>query len=88
MNILIVEDDAFLAEKIADVFRSKVISNRVKVLHTYLEFLVELPIIGSYDIVLTDLKLAQQSKELGGYKIIRHIREKNSKLPIVVISSF
>ena len=57
MNILIVEDDVFLAERIGDVFRSKVISNRVKIVHSYLSFSEQVPILSSYDIILTDLSL-------------------------------
>gem|GEM_PF-3802452 len=34
MNILIIEDDEFLAEKIKNIFESKVITNRVCILHS------------------------------------------------------
>jgi len=89
MNILIIEDDVFLAKKIGEIFQSKVISNRVKIVHSFLEFLEELSSVSSYDIVLTDLKLSDKSTtELCGYKIIRLIREKRVKIPIVVISGF
>lgn len=88
MNILIIEDDVFLAGKIGKVFESKVIVNRIRIVHSFIEFLDELCIIGSYDIVLTDLKLSDHQEEYCGYKIIRAIREKKMKMPIVVISSF
>lgn len=88
MNILIIEDDVFLAGKIWKIFESKVIANRVKILHSFTEFLDELSIISSYDIVLTDLKLSANSKELCGYRIIKAIREKKAQMPIVVISGF
>ena len=79
----------FLAKKIGEIFQSKVISNRVKIVHSFLEFLEELSSVSSYDIVLTDLKLSDKSTtELCGYKIIRLIREKRVKIPIVVISGF
>jgi CheY-like chemotaxis protein len=76
MNILIIEDNIFLANRIAKIFESKIITNRVRVTHSFLKFLQELPIISSYDIVLVDLKLSENTLELCGYKIIRAIREK------------
>jgi hypothetical protein len=57
MNILIIEDDIFLAEKIADVFKSKIIVNRVRIMHSYKDFLYHTPLISSYDIIITDIKL-------------------------------
>jgi len=89
MNILIIEDDIFLAQKIGGIFQLKVISNRIKIVHSFLGFLNELPTVSSYDIILTDLKLSEDCRmELCGYKIIRMIREKNITVPIVVISGF
>jgi len=58
------------------VFEARVISNRVRTVHSYLEFIDEVAVIDSYDIVLTDLKLSDERKEFCGYKIIRDIREK------------
>lgn len=86
MNILIVEDDLFLAEKIAKVFSSKVVANRVRVLHSLQEFYDEAMILTSYDIILTDLKLTSGDRELSGYRVIQMVREQNKKIPIVVIS--
>ena len=86
MNILIIEDDLFLAEKIAKVFSSKVVANRVRVLHSLQEFYDESVILTSYDIILTDLKLASDEKEFSGYRVIQMVREQNKKVPIVVIS--
>ncbi|MDD5377260.1 MAG: response regulator transcription factor [Candidatus Gracilibacteria bacterium] len=88
MNILIIEDNVFLANRIAKVFESKIITNRVRVLYSFSEFLEELSVISSYDIVLVDLKLSDDALELGGYRIIRIIREKQVSIPIVVISGF
>jgi DNA-binding response OmpR family regulator len=89
MNILIVEDDIFLSERIGKIFGSKVISNRIKILHSYDEFINEIPILSSYDIVLTDLKLSGEgSDDLNGYKIIRIVREHLLHIPVVVISGF
>lgn len=88
MNILIIEDNVFLAKRIAKVFENKVIVNRVKVTHSFLGFIEELSVLASYDIVLVDLKLSESTLELCGYKIIRIIRERQLKIPIVVISGF
>lgn len=57
MNILIVEDEKFLAERIGSVFRSKIASNRVKWIYSYEEFEREFSNVSSYDLILTDLKL-------------------------------
>lgn len=86
MNILIIEDEKFLADKIGLVFRSKDISNRVRVLYSYEEFLQESPVLGSYDLILTDLKLGSSYADLGGYAIIRAVRERGLMTPIVVMS--
>lgn len=86
MNILIIEDDVLLAEKIKNIFQSKVITNRVCVSHSLKDFIHQLPILSSYDIILTDIKLSHQHSNIDGYEIIQMIRKKNIKIPIVVIS--
>jgi len=57
MNILIVEDDIDLSEKIKQTFEKKILSNRIKILHSYKSFLRELTVIKSYDIILVDIIL-------------------------------
>lgn len=86
MNILIIEDDVFLAEKIKNIFISKIITNRVQIIHNKESFYRQLSIISNYDIILTDIKLSTYSKNHDGYEIIKIIREKDVKVPIVVIS--
>ena len=86
MNILIIEDEVFLAEKIKQAFSNKVISNRIKMIHSYREFLHELSIIGSYDIVLVDIML-WESNQKTGIDIVKTVREKDINIPIVIISS-
>lgn len=88
MNILIIEDEKFLADKIGGVFRSEAISNRVRVLYSYREFLQESPVLRSYDLIITDLKLGTSYDDFEGYEIIRTIRERGLITPIVVISGF
>lgn len=86
MNILIIEDDILLAEKIKKIFQSKVITNRVYVAYSFEDFTHQLPILSSFDIILTDIKLSSHHTNMDGYEIIQIIRKKNIKIPIVVIS--
>lgn len=86
MNILIIEDDIFLAEKIWEVFKSKIIINRVQIIYSFKDFLNQLSIISWYDIVITDIKLSKKSSNTDWYEIIKLIRKKDLKIPIVVIS--
>jgi DNA-binding response OmpR family regulator len=86
MNILIIEDEVFLARRIGMIFNAKVIANRVDVIHSYREFRQKYPSITSYDIIITDLKLNSMEQEPSGYKIIRDVRERSTKIPIIVIS--
>jgi response regulator of citrate/malate metabolism len=58
MNILIIEDDVLLAEKIKNIFQSKVITNRVHLAYSLKDFTHQLAILSSFDIVLTDIKLS------------------------------
>jgi len=88
MNILIIEDEKFLADKIGGVFRSEAISNRVRVLYSYEEFLQESPVLRSYDLIITDLKLGPSYDDFDGYNIIRLVRARGLVTPIVVISGF
>jgi len=41
MNILIIEDDTFLANKIKETFEKNIILNRIKILNSYNDFLHE-----------------------------------------------
>jgi len=87
MNILIIEDEIFLANKIKSAFSGKIISNRIKIIHSYNCFLNELSIIKSYDIILVDIMLSDEIEEKTGIDIVKVIRKKNTKIPIVIISS-
>jgi CheY-like chemotaxis protein len=55
MNILIIEDDDFLARRIKQVFERTVITNRITVLYSYEEFISHIGDISYYDIILTDI---------------------------------
>ena len=57
MNILIIEDDKLLANNIKKIFERMVITNRIKILNSYEEFLNELINVKYYNVLLTDIKL-------------------------------
>lgn len=87
MNILIIEDDEFLWNKIRDVFNKRVISNKITLLSTFEEFIHELAVIQSYDIILIDIKLWFQTSQ-SWLDIVKIIRKKQLKMPIIVMSWF
>jgi two-component system, OmpR family, phosphate regulon response regulator PhoB len=86
MNILIVEDDELLASQIIQVFESKIITNRIRIIWSLLEFSRETHLLCSYDIILTDLQLGDDERDLQGYRVIELIRERDMTIPIIVIS--
>lgn len=84
MNILIIEDDLFLWNNIKKIFDKRITANRIKVIQTYNQFLHELSVINSYDIILVDIMLWDKNKNW--IDIIKSIRNKSKKIPIVIIS--
>ncbi len=86
MNILIIEDDEFLARKICRIFESIIMANRIRVIVSLSDFLWEIDRIWGYDIILTDLQLSTNSNESHWFQIIQLIREYNSSIPIIMIS--
>ena len=87
MNILIIEDDLFLWDKIKSIFERRTISNIIKVKSSYEDFVDEIPLILSYDIVLVDIVLTKVT-EKNGLDIIELIRSKSKTIPIIVMSWF
>jgi len=87
MNILIIEDDIYLAANIKKVFKKRVITNRITLISSYENFINELPIISSYDIILVDIKLKDLHHQ-NWIDIIKIIRWKLITIPVVVISWF
>ena len=85
MNILIVEDDELLANNIKNVFEKMVITNRIKILNSYEEFLNEVNNIGYYNVLLTDIKL-WKNFDNSWMDVIKIIRSWKINIPIVVIS--
>lgn len=85
MNILIIEDDLFLARNIEKIFEKKVITNRIKIISNYIQFSRELTNINSYDIILVDIFL-WPNEEKTGIDFISLIREKNKSIPVIVVS--
>lgn len=87
MNILIIEDDLFLSQKIKEVFEKKILSNRIDIINSFDSFLDKISIIDSYDTILIDIILWDK-KERNWIDILKIIRNKNLNIPIVIISSF
>ncbi len=85
MNILIIEDDLFLARNIEKIFEKKVVTNRIKIISDYKQFALELSIINSYDIILVDICLWVMEKKTG-IDFISLIRDKNKSIPVIVVS--
>jgi DNA-binding response OmpR family regulator len=86
MNILIVEDDVDLAVGIVRVFRSCAWVHRVHTISSPLEFSREMAYISSYDMILTDLRLTPDARDLWGYRVIEYIRARDLQIPIIVMS--
>lgn len=87
MNILIIDDDLNLANKIKLVFSKKIISNRIKILTNYNDFIRELNIIKSYDIIIVDICLWNK-KTKNGIDIVKVIRSKTNFIPVIIMSWF
>lgn len=85
MNILIIEDDLFLAKHIQKFFKKDFWVNIFKIVSNYKEFLREYSILNSYDLILVDILLGPK-EEKTWLDIIQLIREKNQKTPVIVVS--
>jgi response regulator of citrate/malate metabolism len=57
MNLLIIEDDLFLANKMKQIFQKKNFINRVNLLLNFEDFLNEFYLLNTYDIILVDILL-------------------------------
>lgn len=86
MNILIIEDDLFLASSIKSVFQENILTNRIKIQSSYIGFLEELNHISSYDVVITDIVLSETCLKTG-IDVLSLIRKKAYNIPIVIMSS-
>jgi len=86
MNILVIEDNAFLAERITKIFKQLVVCNRVESISSYEEFLHKASSVKTYDIVLVDIILWENAEHKNGIDIIKHIRTYDTRIPIVTIS--
>ena len=85
MNLLIVEDELSLSNMIKKFLKEKFSTIKIKQVSSYIDFLDELHIIKSYDLVIVDIIL-QWSKDKTGIDIVKYIREKSCSIPIIVIS--
>ncbi len=84
MNLLIIEDDVFLANKMEQIFKKKDFINRVKLLLNFNDFVREFYLLNTYDIILVDILLWDTNNNW--IDIIKKIRTKNILIPIIVIS--
>jgi len=88
MNILIIEDDALLAQ---NVEKSLIMQNekyKTTIVASPAEFINEVQRIWIYDLVLMDLQLTPKESmdSLWWYKVITTIREMGHNIPIIVMS--
>ena len=86
MNLLIIEDDNFLAEKIWNTFRKTSNFNEIKIIHSYNSFLKLYHLIETFDIILVDIVLWSYNDENNWVKIVELIRKKTDNIPIIIIS--
>lgn len=86
MNILIIEDDLILWNHIVRVLDESIITNRITLIASELEFAQYAPQLSSYDIIITDLSLSREEHDFLGFKIIERVIERSSHIPIIVIS--
>jgi hypothetical protein len=76
MNLLIIEDDILLASQIARIFAGRMITNRVRMISSSIEFTREVHLIRSYDIIITDLQFPWDRWEPWWYTAIEMIRDR------------
>lgn len=75
-----------LAGHIRQTLLGSIITNRINIIASAVEFARYAPQITSYDIILTDLSLVQNEHDFWWYKIIEHITKKSPNIPIIVMS--
>lgn len=87
MNILIIEDDIYLASNIKKLFKKRVITNLITLISSYEGFIKELPTIKTYDIIIVDIKLKDLDHQ-NWLDIVKILRSKNIIVPIIIMSGF
>ncbi len=85
MNILLIEDDLYFASQIETNFKKYSFLNRIEYRKSYEEYLSNIPLIPSFDIILLDIHLGT-TKNTNGFLILKHIRKHYDKIPIIIIS--
>jgi DNA-binding response OmpR family regulator len=88
MNILFIEDDSLLSKNVSKAISSKNKDYNFVTVTSPIDSINEIEQIEIYDLVLVDLQLTtgESLQNLWGFKIISTIREKDSKIPIIVLS--
>lgn len=80
-SILVVEDDAVALDLLAEILRR----NRFRVwVASSVDMAIGLLEKTAVDLVLSDLRMPDRN----GLDLLRHIRENNSDLPVVLLSAF
>ena len=85
MNILIIEDDVYLASRIRDVLIKNSLTNRIDITHSYLDFLNKIWSLDSYEVILIDIILWKQTDNTG-LDILKIVRKKGIKIPVIMIT--
>jgi OmpR family two-component system response regulator YxdJ len=86
MNILIIEDDIYLASQIKLTFLKCGFANRVKHISSHEGYVNESHSVKNYDIILLDINLWKRNQK-NGFDILSHIRTLNQDIPVIIISS-
>lgn len=87
MNILIIEDDEFFWNKIIEVFKKRVITNKITLLSSYEEYLHMCHKINNFDIILVDINIPS-TLDRSWIDIIQDIRDREIATPTIVISGY
>lgn len=86
MNILIIEDDLYLASQIKKAFLSYSFANKIVHKESYNDFLHLSESLSVFDTILLDINLWEDDEKTG-FHILSHIRKLDKKIPIIIISS-
>jgi len=87
MNLLIIEDDIILLEKIWRFFNLTWNFNKIKLISSFDSFKREYHMIEIYDIIIVDIILSKDYNDKDNWiKIVNLIRKKTDEIPIIVIS--
>lgn len=81
-RILIVDDNAPLAENLLEIFEDEGMAGTVYTRPT--EALASLADDAAYDLVVTDFRMP----EMNGVELVRRIKERCPRLPVIMLSAY